>query len=576
MILTHALRAVSIMLAITAVIDPAFAVRRPRPLAVELRVAPSPAAAAIRERLVANLRDRIHVGAGEPPAAVVVIGEAMETALPGKVPISVVSVGPIGGPNVRLVHAAPPDTVLPGQEAVAAVRFEAIGLAGRSSTIDLEQDGVRLARVEHQWTRDPERFTASLRYAPAVAGLQKVTVVSQPIAGELSEQDNAVDLPLVAVARTLRVAAYEPRPSWAAGFVRRALEADPVFEVSSLVRASRGIEVRAGTIPLGLTAAALAPFTAAIVGAPEELTAAEVAALDAFAAERGGAVILLPDRRPSGSYVRLFPSVRFEEALLEKPIAVHWRGSTTFNASEFALPGDLEAGGVAIASTAWQGGERAVVASWPRGAGRVIVSGALDAWRYRAGSEEAFGRFWTGTIAAAAAAAPPRLAVTVRPALAAPGQPVTIRAAVRATSAAGPIPPVEASLVAADGSQQFVRLWPLAEPGVFEGTIDAPHAGRFEARASLAGGPTASAPVLVDAVRQPPGDDRDAIALVAAATGGIVTDGAHLEPLERHLRGLERGEVSADRHPARSAWWVFAFAAALCGEWALRRRGGLR
>jgi hypothetical protein len=64
--------------------------------------------------------------------------------------------------------------------------------------------------------------------------------------------------------------------------------------------------------------------------------------------------------------------------------------------------------------------------------------------------------------------------------------------------------------------------------------------------------------------------------LVAAATGGVLTDGSHLEPLERHLRTLEHRNVPADRHPTRSAWWGLAFAAALCGEWALRRRGGAR
>ena len=318
------------------------------------------------------------------------IGNASGTSLPEGVPISLVSVAPLGGPNVRVVRAAPPEPVLPGQEVVLGVQFEAIGLAGRSSTIDLEQDGVRLARVEHPWTDDAERFTATLRYAPPSSGIQRVTVVARPIAGEITGGDNAADLAIVATARTLRVAAFEPRPSWAAAFVRRALEADPVFDVSSLTRPSRGVEVRAATFPHGLTRPALAPFDAVLAGAPEELSAAEVDALDAFAQERGGAVILLPDRRPSGPYVRLFPSARFEEALLEKPIVVQAQGRAAFSASEFALPHDLEAGGVAIASAAWRGGERAVVASWPRGAGRVIVSGALDAWRYRAGNEDGF------------------------------------------------------------------------------------------------------------------------------------------------------------------------------------------
>jgi len=575
--MTRALRALAVLLAIAAVIDPAFGVRCQRPVAVDIRVEPSARAAAIRDRLVAAMRGRIAVDTGEPAAAVVLIGNARETPLPAGVPVSHLSVGPLGGPNVRLLRATRPEPVLPGQEVVLAVEFEAIGLRGRSSTIDLEQDGVRLARVEHPWTRDAERFTARLRYAPPVSGIQNVTVVSQPIEGELSVEDNAVDLAIVVTARTLRVAVFEPRPSWAAGFVRRALEADPVFGISSLVRPSRGIEVRSGAPPHPLTASTLAPFDAVLVGAPEELSGGEVDALDAFAQERGGAVILLPDRRPSGAYARLLAAARFDEALLEKPIAVLAQGRPVFSASELALPRELAAGGVALATAAWQGGERAVVASWPRGAGRVIVSGGLDAWRYRAANEDAFGRFWTGTIAAVAAGAPPRLSVAVRPALAAPGQPIVIRATVRTSSSAPAITPIEASLVAADGSQRFVRLWPLAEPGVFEGELSAPDAGRYEARAALAGGSTAAAPLLVaDGVRQPPRRDREAMDLVATATGGVVTDALNLDPLERHLRGLGGRDVQADRRPTRSVWWGLAFAAALCGEWALRRRGGAR
>jgi len=167
--------------------------------------------------------------------------------------------------------------------------------------------------------------------------------------------------------------------------------------------------------------------------------------------------------------------------------------------------------------------------------------------------------------------------VSVRPALAEPGQAVTIRATVRTAPGAATIPPIDASLVAADGSLTFVRLWPLAEPGVFEGTVSAPDAGRYEARASLAGDLTAGAPLLVaGGVRQPPEHDREAMDLVAAVTGGVVTDSSNLAPLESHLRRLGRRDVPAERHPTRSVWWGVAFAAALCGEWALRRRGGAR
>ncbi len=93
---------------------------------------------------------------------------------------------------------------------------------------------------------------------------------------------------------------HEPRPSWNATFVRRALEQDPSFDVSTLVQASKGLEVRAGTPPAALTADALSAFEAVVVGAPEELRASEVEALqDVRAAPgwRGGA-------RPRSAAVR--------------------------------------------------------------------------------------------------------------------------------------------------------------------------------------------------------------------------------------------------------------------------------
>ena len=193
-------------------------------------------------------------------------------------------------------------------------------------------------------------------------------------------------------------------------------------------------------------------------------------------------------------------------------------------------------------------------ASWPRGAGRVIVSGRarrLAISRRQRGRRSR--RFWTGTIAA----------VRGRRAAAAGGvgrsrrsprrvEPVTVRAdGSRDARARAAIPPVDASLVAADGSQQFVRLWPLAEPGVFEGTIERASRGpirgeglacrRSDGRVRRFSSPTACA--------RPPEHDRDAMDLVAAATGGVVTDGSDLAPLERHLRSLGRRDV-AGRSPS--------------------------
>ena len=170
-----------------------------------------------------------------------------------------------------------------------------------------------------------------------------LALVYEFLDGETTDADNAADLRFVASGRPLRVLVHEPRPSWNATFVRRALELDPSFDVSALVQASKGLEVRSGTPPSALTADALGAFDAVVVGAPEELRPSEVEALQRFARRRGGAVVLVPDRRPSGPYLDLIPAPQFDEVLVENAIELRARGDgiasigTRLQASEMAV-----------------------------------------------------------------------------------------------------------------------------------------------------------------------------------------------------------------------------------------------
>ena len=109
--------------------------------------------------------------------------------LPEGVPVSVVTRVSANARNIRLVNAAPPGAVLAGQEAIVSAEFEAVGLKGEASTIELDQDGVRLAATEHRWTLDRERFTARLGYVPPAAGIVKVTVAARSAKGEASGED---------------------------------------------------------------------------------------------------------------------------------------------------------------------------------------------------------------------------------------------------------------------------------------------------------------------------------------------------------------------------------------------------
>lgn len=580
---TTLLRSAAVATGLVGLIDPSWTARRPAPVPVEVN-APADlqrAAGDVRRNLENQLGDRITFDSDAQPAAVVLVGRprSMTSLESGGVSISTVSLGS-PAPNVRVIAAEDPDPVRVGWTAMFGAAVEGAGMAGKASRIVLEQRGLEIASIEHQWKENVERFDARLRYTPPSSGTFTVTLRVLPFEGEAVVTDNAVDLRLAVSERRLNVLVHEPRPSWNAAFVRRALEQDPSFGVSTIVHASKGLAVRAGTPPAALTAAALNPFDAVLIGAPEELRPSELEALRTFARIRGGAVVFLPDRRPSGRYLELVPSPKFDEILVDSAVAIQSVAGAPLRASEIAVYRDNPRGATVLAST--DPGNRPVVFEWPVGAGRFAFSGAMDAWRFRAAPDDGFGRFWRSRIAEAAAAAPARLEATITPGVPRPGQDVTIRARIRPTELedlpeGSRTPAVRARLVGADGRDESIRLWPTAELGVFEGRFEAPPRGSYDLQVSTATG--ASADEVVTVVADPYNaasvdDWGPALRLIAASTGGVAVESADLTPLERHLRGLSQEEAARPIRPARSMATLVLFVGLLAAEWTIRRRRG--
>jgi hypothetical protein len=121
-----------------------------------------------------------------------------------------------------------------------------------------------------------------------------------------------------------------------------------------------------------------------------------------------------------------------------------------------------------------------------------------------------------------------------------------------------------------------LRLWPTAEPGVYEGEWRPPVAGDYNI-AVTAGARRGDAAVTVSAT-VPHGSDADpeGLALAARSSGGRVFSADQAAGL---VEGLEETfPARASRRamkPMRSSWWVVPFAGLLCAEWAVRRRRGL-
>ena len=578
--MTVVLRGVAVAIAVAAFVDPTLAVQTRKPLAVEL-ILPAASdpeyaqAQALARRLEADLADVATLSSDEPKDVRVVLGNGV---LPADLSVPVYAIrAPTEGARAVITDVQVEGEAVPGQSVVLAAEIRGIGLGGRTSMIALLDRGVPIAQTEQAWTSNDERLVTRLPYVPARAGVHPLTVlVSTP--GITADARAATAA--VAADRPLRVLLYEPRPSWPVAFVRRLLERDPAFTVAALSRSGRGIATRVGVAPRTIEVLDANAFDVLVVGAPDALTASELDSLDRFVSQRGGALVLVPDRRLTTAVESRFALPAMEELLLEKPVPVR-AGATTVHASELLLPRerDPESGGyTVVASLAATSAARAAVVSVARGEGTVVTSGLLDAWRHRGLQESGADEFWRGLIADLAVTAPRRLHVRVDPAVAQPGDRVSLTVSWRRDaivhSGQISVPPTTASITNAAGVREMIRLWPGGRSGVLEASITASAAGHHTITAS-ANGETADAIFRVEGqVVRARRDQAAAAAFAAAASGGAVV--ADVEELLRRLRGIDAAPVTAAAHPMRSPWWILPFTGCLCAEWFLRRRRGLR
>ena len=471
-------------------------------------------------------------------------------------------------PNVRVIRASVPAVRLPAQAVDVRVDVEAAGVRGRQTELVLEQSGIPVATTVHKWADNEGRWTARLRYLPPTASATSFRVRATIADGETSSEDNVADVAVPAVRGPIRVLIVEAAVTWPAVFVRRALEGEPAVAVSSLQRAAKAVSTRAGEPPLSLTRSTLAPFEAVVVGGPDELRVSDLDALRWFVEQRGGLAIFVPDRVPSGRYVDLIGVPGFTVRALETPA----RLGGNLQASELLIPTRLPAAATVLASA----DNVPIVISARRGAGAIVFSGALDAWRQRA---EGYGEFWRGLLVANAATVPPAMEVTAEPAIVRPGEQTTVTARIREIpdGDAFVLPSLAARAISPDAKVDApVRLWPTAEPGVYEGEWRGRGAGMYNVSVS-AGELRGDATVRVDASAiQGSQADPDALAIAAAATGGRAFPIGEMRALIESMKQAHPPQrvVRASR-PMRSPWWIVPFAGLLCAEWAVRRKRGL-
>jgi hypothetical protein len=558
------LRGAAIAVAVSGVVDPACRVRsyeRPR-LSVEFVETPSLALPAegggtrrdLAQRMRQTLRERLATQwevVDRPvstAAARVVVGDAAPEIELGpwadsetrRTPIHAVAVTSQLTPNVRILSVSAPRQITIWDGAAIDASIEGRGLKGQKVTVRLFKDDVELASTEHVWTSDGEVFGARLIFLPPAIGTHRLEMWASSSSAERTEVDNRVSLLIDTNDVRRRVLVYQPRLSWMGTFVARAIEGDPRFALASRAQASRGVSVSAGK-----ALEAFDTFDAVVVGAPDALVHAEVEALDRYVTVRGGSVLLVADRKPTGAYVGLAPSASFDEILLQKPTEI----AQDLRASELSVPNRPREGWEPLSSDR----TRPALMTVLRGRGRLVFSGALDAWRYREGS-----RYWQDLVAGLAARTPADVQLQVEPAVARPGEVIEV-------SSNAPLARID---------DQAVKLWPGGEPGIFRAQFRSPaRTGSIKVTAEKDGA-VAHAVVAIDpGAASPWSDNEAALGAFAAAHGGRLVSAQDIGPLVDELRQTaERRQTSRTVRPMRSVWWIAPFASLLAAEWTLRRR----
>ena len=641
------LRGIAVIIAVAAVIDPAVrSARRTRPLlsvvavdSVRDRALLSQVTRALDARYTI-VRAPLGVAAGtvlvgdRPPA------DVARSSAPYASPVVVVS-HLASGPSVAMTRVSAPSRVMLDTRVTVAAHIlthefsaardavtrDAVAPNAVSREVDVElvYAGTVVARTRVTSARDTT-FPVALTFVPTVAR-PAVLQLRAFVAGSVDtvRHDVLVD---VRAARW-SVLFFDRRPSWISTFVRRALERDARFAVTSRIVTSTNVSRETGVPPMGLDAIAAAErFDAVVIGAPEALTARDVDGLTTLLRARGASVLLLPDHASAGPANSSFDAmmdfggwrssigtpVRRTPADVIGPRggardSVHLRGMVV------GVPTRLPARAEVLAvladgagGSAGRGAAQPVIWRQPVGPGWLYVSGAFDAWRYRDPAQSTFDATWRDLVDEAAGARQQALELEVAPTLLQPREAWTVLATARdGARAAGrelSLGVVAGAGEAADhdadkGADHDADKGADHDAGSGAGSGAGKGAGKGADRRTsvpvqvlgdrapaVAGDYVIVATQGTDTVRQAvhvattvardAADDPALMAAWAAAHGGrqiprnrVASLGAVLDDV------LHPSPRMVTWHPMRSPWWIVPFALALAAEWWMRRRRGL-
>ena len=260
----------AIVIAIVAAIDPVvISMRRARPEVAIVR-----GSAATDSALVARVAERLDdaftlIDAPMTSAAgTVIVGRELPGAT-DEIAAPAFALIPTSQPAATIERLDAPTRAALESRATIAATVHATGLRGETLDVSLRSGELVVDRVAWQVPSDDARRAVELTLVPTAIGATPLRVVTKPSgAAAAASTDLVVDVH----DERWAVLFFDPRPSWMSTFVRRTIERDPRFIVTSRIVTSRGVSTEVGRPPQSLgDASALEAFDAIVVGSPDAL-----------------------------------------------------------------------------------------------------------------------------------------------------------------------------------------------------------------------------------------------------------------------------------------------------------------
>jgi hypothetical protein len=591
-----ACRTIAIAIAIVAAIDPAITSdRRTKPVLSVVAEDSARDTEVVRD-IVRRVELRYRVVRAPLPnaAATVLLGARVPTT---ELAAPVVVVSPYRrAPRVEFARVQAPARAMLESSIPVAVTLRTSGVTS-AQTIELtaQQEGRVVARSAVPMAVD-STFTVPLTIVPTT-----VAPVAIQLRAVLRGQSDTARTDVAMDVRAARwsVLFFDRRPSWMSTFVRRAIERDPRFAVTSRivtsVSASTSVSRETGRAPNALDALSGSDaYDVIVVGAPDALTSRDVDALRTQLRVRGVSVLLLADHVASGPVDALTAFGGWRTTPRRVPANVVAVPGTGHDAMQLrgtslgvpaALPADAQVLAVLRDSlsmrpatvTATTTRRDAVMWRMPVGLGEIVVSGAFDAWRFRDAAQSTFDATWRDLIDEAASRRQAPIDVQLSRSLVTPGADVTLTIASREARDSTPISAAVQSRNDTAPSRSNIALGPGSLIGQRVATLRAPLVpGAYHVQAARGADTVHTLLLVAPALSRDADNAPDVLTAWAHSRGGQIIAREDLGSLPDVLDKLVT--VSPQRvtwHPMRSPWWIVPFALLLAAEWWARRRRGL-